>query len=228
MFYYYGGKAGRARAYPPPRCRTIVEPFAGSAGYSMYHLANVDRVVLVEANERVVDVWRRLLAMTPAEVLALQIPAVGTTTSDPLMMMASASNAVAGCQQMTVTDRMPQAIVQMLRRVARLLPAAAQKVEILHGDYTEAPELEATWFVDPPYQVQEGTIRGAGYGAHSAAGIDFAALGAWTKDREGQVIACEAIGATWLPFVPLYGMTDTVAAGRRLEVMWTNEPDRLF
>ena len=32
---YYGGKYRAAPAYPPPRLGTIVEPFAGSAGYSL-------------------------------------------------------------------------------------------------------------------------------------------------------------------------------------------------
>lgn len=37
MFDYYGGKASLARFYQCPRHALIVEPFAGSAMYSMYH-----------------------------------------------------------------------------------------------------------------------------------------------------------------------------------------------
>jgi len=32
---YYGGKWRAAPSYPSPRCETIIEPFAGAAGYSL-------------------------------------------------------------------------------------------------------------------------------------------------------------------------------------------------
>ena len=42
---------------------------------------------------------------------------------------------------------------------------------IIEGDYRDAPDVAATWFVDPPYQ-----DKGKHY-PHGSAGIDFAALG---------------------------------------------------
>lgn len=151
MFYYYGGKAGRAKLYPHPRYPTIVEPFAGAAGYSMH--------------------------------------------------------------------------------LARILPHARDRVEVVHGDYRDAPDLEATWLVDPPYQVPQdlagGSARGDGYGPHGAKDLDFEELGSWCRARKGQTIVCEASGANWLPFEPLYGMNDTIGT-RRVEVLWTNEPTTLF
>ena len=38
MFYYYGRKKQIAKYYPEPKYDTIVEPFAGSAAYSLYRL----------------------------------------------------------------------------------------------------------------------------------------------------------------------------------------------
>lgn len=231
MFYYYGGKAQAARRYPPPRFPVIVEPFAGAAGYAMHHIRQVDEVVLVERNPRVAALWRMLLDMTPAEVLAYPIPEAGTVTDDLLVMVAAASNASLGMTSFTVTERAADSCRGMLRRIARLVPDASRKVRILEGDYTDAPDIEATWLVDPPYQVPPdlagGSARGDGYGPHGAAGIDFAKLGAWCQERQGQVIVCEASGADWLPFVPLYGMSDTIGK-RRVEVLWTNEPATLF
>jgi len=53
--------------------------------------------------------------------------------------------------------------------------------------------------------------------------IDFAHLGEWCRARQGQVIACEAQGATWLPFQPL-ASTKTTRKGRRsAEAVWTTE-----
>jgi len=38
MFYYYGAKNLLSKHYPEPVFDTIIEPFAGSAAYSCYHL----------------------------------------------------------------------------------------------------------------------------------------------------------------------------------------------
>lgn len=65
------------------------------------------------------------------------------------------------------------------------------------GDYTDAPDVAATWFIDPPYQIAGREYR------HDSRAIDYTALGAWCHARRGQVIACENVGADWLPFVPL-------------------------
>jgi len=67
---------------------------------------------------------------------------------------------------------------------------------LIEGDYTEAPGVPATWFVDPPY-----IDKGKHYRLGSST-IDFDALGAWCRTRRGQVMVCENVGADWLPFRP--------------------------
>jgi 16S rRNA G966 N2-methylase RsmD len=230
VFYYFGSKHRLAALYPPPMHDTIIEPFAGSAGYSMRHLRNraVRRVVLVEKDQRVVDTWQRLLRMTVADLRVLRVPEAGETTDDFLMMTAAASNAIAGCTRMTVTDRQPRAIRMMLRRMEPLLAVAREKVEVVCGDYRDAPDVEATWFVDPPYspsgRASAGTSRpqGAGYGiGRDAAALDYGELGEWCLARKGQRIVCEQEGATWLPFRHLRGSQDS--AGRvAAEVVWAD------
>ena len=93
MFYYYGAKARYASKYPPPRHRIVIEPFAGAAGYSLYHLkhGNINGAILIEKDPRVVELWNRLLRMTPEQVLALEPPSVGEWTDDFLWMSASTS-----------------------------------------------------------------------------------------------------------------------------------------
>jgi hypothetical protein len=66
--------------------------------------------------------------------------------------------------------------------------------KLIEGDYACAPDIEATWFIDPPYQV-----AGTHYVHHT---IDYAELAAWCRSRSGQVMVCENDGATWLPFQP--------------------------
>jgi len=63
---YYGGKFRAAPHYPPPRHETIVEPFAGAAGYACRY---PDRnVILVEKYPVVAELWRYLIAVPSSEV----------------------------------------------------------------------------------------------------------------------------------------------------------------
>lgn len=66
---YYGGKWRSAPRYPPPLHRTIVEPFAGAAGYSLRYPER--DVVLVEKYVVVADIWRYLIGADPAEIRAI-------------------------------------------------------------------------------------------------------------------------------------------------------------
>jgi hypothetical protein len=67
--------------------------------------------------------------------------------------------------------------------------------KIIEGDWHDAPDVEAHWFIDPPY-----AIAGKSYTFNH---IDRVALAAWCKTRRGFVTVCEAQGAKWLPFEPL-------------------------
>lgn len=230
MFYYYGAKRRLARHYPPPQHDLIVEPFAGAAGYSMFWLPQrpTARAILVEKDERVAEVWRRLLGMSPEEIHAYPLPLAGEATSDRLIMLAAASNAVGVCTHMKVSPRMRIEVERMLRSAASLRRACGERVEVRLGDYTTAPDVEATWFVDPPYSPQPRDAKtarpgGMGYAPGcSSDGIDYAVLGEWCRARRGQVIVCEADGAAWLPFQRLRSGANTL--GRRtVEVVWTNQ-----
>jgi hypothetical protein len=87
--------------------------------------------------------------------------------------------------------------------------------QIIEGDYTRAPDLEATWFVDPPYAGRPGS-----HYTHGSSRLDYQRLGSWCRARCGQVVVCEANGAAWLPFVPL-GDFHAMGARRSHEAMWT-------
>jgi hypothetical protein len=85
--------------------------------------------------------------------------------------------------------------------------------QIIEGDYTAAPHVTATWFVDPPY-----VAMGHHY-IHSQ--VDYSALGTWCRERGGQVIVCEASGADWLPFRPFWVVKAGPARGMSQEAIWT-------
>lgn len=88
---------------------------------------------------------------------------------------------------------------------------------VIEGDYTAAPSIVATWFIDPPYQIAGNKVY-----VHKAKDIDYDALGVWSKAREGQVMVCENDGAAWLPFRPLYSTTTAMNGACNQEALWTN------
>lgn len=229
MFYFYGGKRRLARFYPSPAHRVVVEPFAGSAAYSMRHLVPVggrravDHVILVEKDRRVYETWTRLLSMDVQDLLEYPIPEAGQRTDDFLLMTSACSNRIARTAEMTVTTRMPVVLRRMFRQIAEVLPHAKGRVEIVHGDYRDAPDIEATWFIDPPYHVDgRAQSKGMGYaeGCNSYA-LDYDALGAWCRERRGQKIVCEQDGAAWLPFEHLRFARNSIG-NKAAEVCWVD------
>lgn len=69
---------------------------------------------------------------------------------------------------------------------------------LIKGDYSDAPDVEATWFIDPPYKWDSGK----GY-KHSSYLLDYDHLAQWAKKRRGEVIFCEGEYGDYLPFEPL-------------------------
>src|ERR1044072_6254998 len=59
MFSYYGSKSKIAHLYPKPEFERIIEPFAGSARYSLLHWEK--QVHLFDLSEYVVKTWRFLI-----------------------------------------------------------------------------------------------------------------------------------------------------------------------
>ena len=68
---YFGAKWRAAPHYPAPRHATIIEPFAGAAGYSLRHAERA--VILVERDPAVAEVWRWLIGSSPADLRAIPL-----------------------------------------------------------------------------------------------------------------------------------------------------------
>ncbi len=223
MFKYFGSKHRLASTYDPPVHDVIIEPFAGAAAYAMYWLTRrPDKTaVLVDSDSVVVDLWTRLLGMDPQDLWDYPYPIRGERTDDSIYLISTSG--VAECNTFTkhgdvkVTEWMVRDFGHMRERVASTLAAVRGRVAVHHGDYAEVPDLEATWFIDPPYQKE-----GHQYASKNA--LDFTALGEWCQGLVGQVIVCESLGADWLDFTP-HRMPTTVANTSSTEVVWYSHPE---
>lgn len=219
-FVYYGGKKGSAHRYPPPAFGTIIEPFAGSAGYALAWAKRSTRVILVEKNPGIVALWRRLQAPDAADDLR-NVTAIRGDRADPFVAFTGGGSGAFTTS--VVTSRGARDWDDARQRILRVLPLI-RGWEIIEGDYTDAPDVRGTWFCDPPYCPRDGRTPGDVYGA---ATIDYPALGVWCRARQGQVIVCEQQGADWLPFRPLYVQWPASGKGEhvpRVEVVWSRTP----
>lgn len=231
FFSYFGAKYRMAAThFPPPRFDTIVEPFAGSAGYSMRYPERA--VLLVDADPVVVEVWKFLIRAQAEEIMALPDLKPGQTVDD-LQVSQEARWLIGFWLNRACTEPRAKPSAWMRsgiwpnrfwgqeakRRIAEQV-AHIRHWQIHNCSYSETPfDGEATWFIDPPYQEAGCRYR---FGSRK---IDFAALAEWSRERRGQVMVCENEGASWLPFRSLASVKSQRNGRRSSEVWWTNDTD---
>jgi len=238
LFPYYGSKIRAAAKYPaPPKDWTIVEPFAGAAGYSCRY---PDRDVhLYDADPVVCAVINYLIRSTHADIMKLPLlkdkQLVGglDIEQDAKWMIGFwlNSGSIAPKNMLSAwgrdsQDNMP-ANFWGERCRARLAKAVEQ---INHWTCTNASykdiktmnfdPYETVWFVDPPYIGRAGNRYVTRF-------REYDDLAAWCRNRSGRVIVCEQAGATWMPFAyhsqHVGARTDASVRQRSTEVVWLNE-----
>lgn len=220
FFPFYGSKWRDARRYTPPS-QYVIEPFAGSAGYSVWHEPKA--VLLIDRDEAVVGVWQYLIHATPEEVLRLPDLQPGQSTDDLVLpqearwligFWLNRGSAVPKKTQTAFsrrTERQQLVWGEKARTRIATQVGGIRHWKVQQGDYKDAPaDALATWFVDPPY-VDKGR-----YYRHHA--MDYKELAEWCLWRSGRVIVCEQEGATWLPFQPLASIKSL--HGRSVEVVY--------
>jgi len=222
LFPFYGSKWRDAKRYHGPYNGTVIEPFAGSAGYSTYWEPR--RVILYDRDPIIVGVWDYLIHVTASEVRALPDLEVGQSVDDLPNLPQEARwligfwlNRGSATPKKTKTAFSARTERQQLvwsERARVRIASEIEKVrhwEVFYGSYESCPRLDATWFVDPPY-VDKGRYYRVRF-------VDYDRLGTWCRHLPGQTIVCEQAGATWLPFRPLATIKST--RGTSAEVVWT-------
>lgn len=202
---YYGSKWTIAPKYPSPVHDTIIEPFAGSATYSLLHYRK--NVILYDKFDKVIGVWDYLIRSSPAEILALPLLEPGQRVSD--LPVCQEARWLIGWWVNGAVDRPRETLSKnaLKRPNAPCFWSAACRERIARtvnhikhwkayvADYSDVPIQRCTWFVDPPYQ------RMGKYYKHGSAAIGYPHLRDWCLQLPGQVMVCENEGADWLPFV---------------------------
>jgi hypothetical protein len=228
FFGFYGGKwRDSLKHYPAPEHRTIVEPFAGSAGYSVRYANR--RVILAEADAEIAGVWQFLIRATSAEILAIPDVPPGGSVEDLKISAGARSlvgfwlNRAASSPRKKPSKWMREGIRpgsfwgDRVRHTVASQLDSIRHWEVHNCSYDELTIDEpATWFIDPPYELAGRHYR------HGASLLDYESLGDWCRSRSGQVIVCENDGADWLPFRELGSVKTTRAASRSKEVYWLN------
>lgn len=83
------------------------------------------------------------------------------------------------------------------RKLLEVIPEV-RNWRVTNVNYNDLANVNATWFIDPPYSNAAGTRYRMGSDL-----IDYSQLGWWCLNRRGQVIVCENAGASWLDFQPI-------------------------
>lgn len=227
FFSYYGSKFRLSKVYPKPLHKTIIEPFAGSAGYGIrYYWHNV---ILYDINPIIVGVWDYLIRTPSKEIIKLpidfnHIDEVKDKLSQEVIWLIgfwlNTGNAVP-CKRpstwMKSKIRPNGFWGQSVRLKLAFQVEHIRHWKIKHGTYENIKNRKATWFVDPPYDSPSGK-------KYVYSSVNYKDLSEWCKNRKGQTIVCEMEDANWLPFEFLTTAMNinTVKCGRKYnEMMWT-------
>lgn len=201
FFSYYGSKYRISKYYPEPKLDRILEPFCGSAGYSLHYPWK--EVILSDSYDAVFRTWDYLIRVTQSEIMSLEtdfdhIDELNCCEEAKLLIgwWLNKGSAVP-CKQPSKWMRSKINNTfwgdSIKKRIARQLPYI-RHWRVFHSKYSECENVAATWFIDPPYQ------RAGVFYKESSKRIDYDDLSRFCLSRKGQVIVCENMGADWLEF----------------------------
>jgi hypothetical protein len=163
------------------------------------------KVILVEKDVRIANLWSYLIGVEPSEILNLPILQKGQSLNDPEFEgLSDNQKSLIGFflnPGSSQPKKSPGKFCAWTEDNRKKLSIDVTKVKhwtIINGDYQEIDNQEATWYIDPPYQGNGGQ-----YYRHGNNGFDYDQLRNWVLDRNGQIIVCENSEADWMDFRPL-------------------------
>jgi site-specific DNA-adenine methylase len=225
FFSFYGSKWRLAKKYYPlPKFETVIEPFAGSAGYALRYADR--KIILYEADPVIAGIWKYLISVKASEIRAIK-DLKPTGSVEDLKVPQEAKwlvgfwlNRCVCAPRIIPTKWMREGKAPSAYWGERVRNTIASQVDsirhwkVVNASYNECPNQQATWFIDPPYE------KLGFYYTFGNKLIDYKFLAEWCRAREGQVMVCENVGAKWLPFKHV-GNTNTARNGISKEALWT-------
>ena len=183
----------------------VIEPFAGSACYSLYW--DVEKAHLYDVNPVICGVWDYLIHATSQDVLSLPLD---FNHIDDVKASQEAKWFIGFGLSMASTA--PRNVISSYTKVGRAnghangwtekhrfrVSEQVNKIRnwrITNASYTNCPDVKATWFIDPPY-MEKGKL----YPYHD---IDRDQLAGFCWSRQGLTIVCDDASADYLPFSKL-------------------------
>jgi hypothetical protein len=212
---FYGGKWALARRYGAPQRQHVIEPFAGFAGYSTYW--EPEQVTLIEKDPCLTAIWKYLRRVSAREIMQLPV-AIDAVDELPANVCEEARHLIGFWFNRGLSEpakrrsnwaRHDKHLSYWNQKIRARIASQVDKIrhwQIIEGDYTAAPDLDAHWFIDSPYRNSGKHYR--------VNGIDYGKLAKWCKQRHGYVQVCESTEANWLQFEP-FTLVNTGACGRR-------------
>ncbi len=211
LFKCFGSKWLSSKHLPEPEYDTIVEPFAGGAGYSLRHYEK--DVILFEKDAHVRELWQFLIGEATESIIRdipIDVPEgtdIRTLDLRPgaalLLKYWQRTNNVGNCWTISSWGHLPGMWTANCR--ARI---AEEHQAIKHwavSNYSDGLRSfvsitkPVTWLVDPPYEFNYKYRQPV---------IDYHDLAEKCLSATGQVIVCEATDPetgtvpSWLPFQP--------------------------
>lgn len=229
LFKWFGSKWMSSRHYPAPVMDRIIEPFAGSAGYSLRHAGKT--CYIYDTDPHLMQLWpwlineatERLVREIPLNVPeGTDIRTLGLSNGQALLLKTwQRTNNVGDCWTISPWGNKPgQWTANTRARVAEEVYA------IKHWTFGPIDwTMPGTWFIDPPYQHNYG-YRGVK--------PDYNAIRAKITKLEGsQFIVCEAACSKtgklpdWLPFRESHRQVTSRRKASQShhskELIWTND-----
>lgn len=208
MFSYFGSKYKLAKLYGAPRHDTVIEPFAGSAAYSLYW--EPKNVILFDKSPIIVSIWNYLI--TASEKQIMDLPTDFEVIADcgleygaeNLIGFWAAKGKVTPARTRSKWGKQYAQSKDckvwgepVKERIAIQLPKIRrwQCFEANYNAFEQIQKKTAHWFIDPPYQ-KAGKRYPQKVGSYED-------LAEWAKTRNGFVQFCENEGASYLPFEKL-------------------------
>jgi hypothetical protein len=227
FFTYLGGKYKLAARLGPPQRAHVIEPFAGSAGFSVFW--NPRRVTLIERDPVIAAIWQYLIRVRASEILAL--PAHISHVDDLSPRVCQEARCLIGFwlnHGLAQPGRSRSNWAweyrdyfwseKIRRRLARQV-GQIRHWRVIEGDYTGVPDLQGHWHIDAPYIGEAGRRY-----THNE--IDYQRLADWCLRRPGFAQVCEGAGATWLPFEEYAWISNRHRSGIHVETVFEAENDR--